>query len=188
MTRYTLALLVTVSLLTACTQTSHSSRFPMKLIRVSSDASGPITTVAWSHDSTRFATSSGAATSTDTTVHVWSDTGSPIATLTGDTKPVTSFAWSADGRTLVSGSLDQTVRFWDVDTAALRTEVTLANPVYSLAWSRDEKTLAIGTISFQPALNSENPHFLPLPGVIELWHADAHLARTYRVFRNRGEA
>ena len=172
MTRCILALLVAVSLLTACTQTSHSPRFPMTLIRVSPDASGPLTTVAWSPDSTRFATSSGAATSTDTTVHVWSDTGAPIATLTGDTKPVTSLAWSADGRTLVSGSLDRTVRFWDVDRAALRTEVTLANPVYSLAWSRDEKTLAIGTISFQPAPNAADGQGLPLPGVVELWHAD----------------
>lgn len=153
-------------------QTSQSTRLPMKLMGASSNASGPITTVAWSRDSTRFATSSGAAISTDTTVHVWSNTGSLVAILTGHTKPVTSLVFSSDGKTLISGSLDQTVRFWNLTTASLHTEITLANPVYSLAWSRDEKTLAIGTISFQPAPNAENPHLLPLPGVIELWHAD----------------
>ena len=57
--------------------------------------------------------------------------------------PVTSCAWSADGRRLASASYDNTVRVWDAESGkCLRTLEGHANRVTSCAWSADGRRLA----------------------------------------------
>ena len=65
--------------------------------------------------------------------------------LAGHTRCVAGLAFSADSRTLASGSDDSTVRLWDV--AAAQVIRTLSNPgkqVCSVAFSPDDKLLAAG--------------------------------------------
>ena len=67
-------------------------------------------------------------------------------TLTGQTGPENSVAFSPDGKTLASGSGDKTITLWDVATGKERTTLkghTLG--VFSVAFSPDGKTLASGS-------------------------------------------
>lgn len=50
-------------------------------------------------------------------IKIWdASTGALVKTLTGHTRRVSSFAVSADGRYLVSGSEDNTIKLWDLPT------------------------------------------------------------------------
>ena len=51
----------------------------------------------------------------DKTVKLWLPTGELIQPLRGHSKGVTSVAFSADGKTLVSGSYDKTIKIWRRD-------------------------------------------------------------------------
>lgn len=77
-------------------------------------------------------------------------TGEPVQKLTGHTSPITSIAFSADGRTLASGRqtniarLD-TIKLWDTSTGQMvRTLSGNQNAVNDVAFSGDGRTLLAG--------------------------------------------
>jgi WD40 repeat protein len=56
-------------------------------------------------------------------VKVWdSHTGAFVRSFRGHTGPVTSVAFSRDGRLLISGSQDGTVKVWDLTSLGKETE------------------------------------------------------------------
>lgn len=62
-----------------------------------------------------YARNSSLQGSLDRGVRIWnSRTGTFISKLSGHSNSVYSLAFSADGKTLVSGSLDSTLRLWDL--------------------------------------------------------------------------
>jgi WD domain, G-beta repeat len=71
-------------------------------------------------------------------------TDDSIRTFTGHSNPVTSVAFSPDGRTVLSGSFDRTLELWDVATGeALRT-FGLPGYVKSVAFSPDGRKALSG--------------------------------------------
>jgi eukaryotic-like serine/threonine-protein kinase len=89
---------------------------------------------AFSPDSKRLATVSYSSS----TVEVWdTSTGKRLFTLEGHTDPVTSVAFSPDGKLLAAASIDKTVRIWDAGTG---------NPIASLEGHTD----AVGSVAFSP--------------------------------------
>ncbi len=64
-----------------------------------------------------FAPNGGQLVTTGADAVVWDgETGKTVVTLKGHRGPVTSVAYSPDGRWIITGGLDRTVRLWDSET------------------------------------------------------------------------
>jgi WD40 repeat protein len=74
--------------------------------------SSPVTSVAFSHDSTKLASASR-----DKTVRLWdASSGEYLQTFTDHSASVTSSAFSHDSTKLASASWDKTVKLWDASS------------------------------------------------------------------------
>ena len=82
------------------------------------------------------------------TIRLWDmASGRPLdITLTGDSSPITSMAFSPDGQTLASASTDNTIRLWDIadHTPLLRHLTGLMGPSNIVAFGPHSALLAAG--------------------------------------------
>jgi RNA polymerase sigma factor (sigma-70 family) len=113
------------------------------------EVASPINWVALSPDGRTFAAVDVPGPGAGHEIHLWDVTaGKPLRVLQGHTDIVRGLAFSADGKTLVSGSgnKDKTIRVWDVATGreVHRFEGDLLGYRSPVALSRDGKFLAWG--------------------------------------------
>jgi len=99
-------------------------------------------TATFSPDSTLIAI--GGDRSEDERIGIWdANTGKLVAILKGHTNSVSCLAWTADGRTLISGSYDYTIRTWNTSTwQQLAVLAGHSNAVYDIAISPNGRILA----------------------------------------------
>ncbi len=75
-------------------------------------------------------------------VRVWDVASGRVAWSVASDKPICSFAFSPDGKTLAIGDVDGAIEWWDLATRAKRFEVSpYHSPVGMLRYSDDGKTL-----------------------------------------------
>jgi WD40 repeat protein len=98
-----------------------------------------VSSVAFSHDSTRLASASY-----DNTVKLWdASSGECLQTLEGHSDYVSSVAFSHDSTRLASASWDKTVKLWDASSGeCLQTLEGHSDYVSSVAFSHDSTRLA----------------------------------------------
>ena len=101
--------------------------------------SDDVSSVAFSHDSTRLASAS-----VDKTVKIWdASSGECLQTLEGHSDDVSSVAFSYDSTRLASASGDKTVKIWDASSGeCLQTLKGHSEYVNSVAFSHDSTRLA----------------------------------------------
>jgi hypothetical protein len=102
----------------------------------------PVTSVTFSPDGMRFATSS-----LDQTAMVWdARTGKPQVELKGHTRGVRSVSFSPDGTRIVTGSDDLTAKVWDARTGTPHFELKgHAGVVWSVSFSPDGTRIVTGS-------------------------------------------
>jgi WD40 repeat protein/tetratricopeptide (TPR) repeat protein len=126
---------------------------------------GPVTSVCFSPDNARLASSSE-----DQTVKVWDlQRGQEALSLKGHTSPVSSVHFSPDGSRLASASRDGTVKVWDAQTG--QEQLTLKGhrgEVTAVCFSPDGKRLASAS-SYQEGN--------VLKGEVKVW--DAHTGQEF---------
>lgn len=100
--------------------------------------------ITFSPDGSKLASCAGFWYFGDTNVKIWDLASMELqSTLIGHVKGVLSVSFSADGKTLASGSADRTICLWDVDSGKHKT--TLIDHRYlinNVAFSPDGRTLA----------------------------------------------
>ncbi|KAF2258299.1 WD40 repeat-like protein [Lojkania enalia] len=98
-----------------------------------------VTSVAFSHDSTRVASASY-----DETIKIWdASSGECLQTLTGHSNNVNSVAFSHDSTRVASASWDKTVKIWDASSGeCLQTLECHSHYVNSVAFSHDSTRVA----------------------------------------------
>jgi WD40 repeat protein len=98
-----------------------------------------VSSVAFSHDSTRLASASD-----DSTIKIWdASSAACLQTLEGHSNSVRSVAFSHDSTRLASASHDMTIKIWDASSAAcLQTLEGHSAWVSSVAFSYDSTRLA----------------------------------------------
>ena len=108
------------------------------------DGGEEIVDLTFSPDGTMLASSGGWP---DYPIQLWSLTNRQLqGTLFGHTRWISALAFSADGKTLISGSEDHTVRLWDVHTGELKCILEEhRDDVNSVVLSPDGNTLASGS-------------------------------------------
>ena len=119
-----------------------------------------VLTVAYSPDGKTLASSG----STDGTIQLWNaNNGKELRTLKGHKDIVSTLAFSADGKTLVSGSNDDTLRTWNTNTGRLLRKLSgHSNDVKTVAISRDGKIIVSGSKDSSVRLwDAETGRFLP---------------------------
>ncbi|KAJ6276546.1 WD40-repeat-containing domain protein [Bipolaris maydis] len=101
--------------------------------------SSHVTSVAFSHDSTRLASASW-----DSTVKIWdASNGTCLHTLDGHSSAVESVAFSHDSTRIASASWDKTVKIWDASSGmCVHTLEGHSDNVRSVAFSHDSTRLA----------------------------------------------
>ena len=113
-------------------------------------------------------------TNTYELLNIWdANTGNLITHLKGHTASVTCLAWTADGKTLISGSSDSSIRTWNTTTwQQINVFTGNTDPVSAIALSPNGRILASASWDFTARLwNLENcqPVGTPLqhPGYME---------------------
>jgi WD40 repeat protein len=110
-----------------------------------------VTSVAFSHDSTRLASASY-----DNTVKIWdASSGACLQTLEGHSSYVSSVAFSHDSTRLASASDDNTVKIWDASSGACLQTLEVGNPLLgNISFDTTGSYLhtEIGTITIGAAL------------------------------------
>lgn len=103
-----------------------------------------ILALAFSPDGTVLASSGGGP---DYPIRLWNVVNRQLeGTLLGHTHWISALAFSADGKTLVSGSEDNTVRLWNIQTGELKCLLDEHwDDVNSVVFSPDGRTLASGS-------------------------------------------
>jgi WD40 repeat protein len=90
-----------------------------------------VTSVGWSPDGTRFATSDIAGKT-----HVWDlATKSAVAELGKHRDGIYDVSWSGDGKLIATASKDRTVRLWDSARGEPRGVLEHTAPVYNVVWA-----------------------------------------------------
>jgi WD40 repeat protein len=97
-------------------------------------------------------------------VRVWdAETGALQQTLAGHIDPVSSVAFSHDGRRLASGSDDETFHVWDAETGALQQTLEIGSSLAELSFGPDDSYLIteLGFISLSqsPLLPIQAPYW-----------------------------
>ena len=130
-----------------CTQTVTPT--PSTLQVAYCGHAGPVIGVAWSPDSKRIVSGTGAAgnygpVTSNNSVKVWdAATGQTLLTYTGSSGQVYALAWSPDGKWIASAGDDKSVHIWNAATGQTLTQYHgQTNIIFDVAWSPDGSSIA----------------------------------------------